>query len=155
MDGFEEFRVGFAKVDAGDTPVEDLAEEFFEVGASFVENICVFDEADGKTGFVDAGGEVHVLAVAKVVHATDLFVDFSMDAHIVGPRVEFGNAFGGSACATGAEEGGHGIVDGLEERREVGAAGVGAAECIPLVGANGSVDGVEVAGGYGAIGIDE
>ena len=77
-----------------------------------------------KTGLItclyDAVGEVDILAKAHLGETTQLLIDITADAHVKRTGIEFVE-FGFSASdATGGEERGHRIADGLLHGCEIG-----------------------------------
>ena len=128
MDEFQGARMAFGQVDAGDAAVVDLTEELPEVRAALVPHPGIGEESGLVACLYDAVGEVDVLTKAHFRETAQLEVDIATDAHVEGTGIELVKFGLAPSDAARGEEGGHGVGDGLLDRRKGGVGSVGAAK---------------------------
>ncbi len=120
--------VALLKVDAGDAAVIYLTEKLTEVRTALVPYPGVGEKTWLIACLDDTVGEIDVFAEAHLREATQFQIDITTDAHVIGTGVELVELGFAATDATGSEERGHRVADGLLDRRERGVGSVGTAE---------------------------
>jgi len=134
MHEFEAARMPLHQIDAGNTAVVNLLEEFFEVRTPLVPDPCFREKAAACAALVDAQAQVDVLAKSHGREATQLTVKAATDAQIEGTRVELlVHLLLAATDATGSQERGHAVANGLLDRGETFVSSVGTAPGITFL----------------------
>ena len=129
MDELQGARMALLEVDAGNAAVVNLTEELTEVGTTLVPHPRLRDEGRLIACLDDAIGEVDILAKAHLGEASQLLIDLTTDAHVIGAGEELVELLALAATnATRGKERGHRIRDGLLDRGERRMRGIGTTE---------------------------
>ena len=128
VDEFQCAGMALFEVDAGDAAVVDLTEELAEVRATLVPHPRLREEPWLIASLGDAVAEVDVLAEAHLRKTAEFKIDITADAHVKGTGIELIELGLAPTDAASGEEGGHGVGDGLLDRREGGVRGIGTAK---------------------------
>ena len=148
MHEFERFGVFLVEVDACDATVVYLSEKLAHVRPAFVPNPCFGKQAASASGLEDTDGEIDIFAEAHLGKTVELQVDIPADAHVEGAGIELVQFLLATPDASGGEEAGHGVADGLLCVGKRVVCPVGTAESVSRFALQFLFDGGEIAFGH-------
>ena len=109
----QRFRVFFIQINACDTGIVHLLEEFFQICTTFMPYPGFREQTTTVTSLKDTDTEINVFAKTHGRESSQCFVHLGTDSHIETTGIEFIHFLLAASYTSGGKKRSHGIINGL------------------------------------------